>query len=155
VVTGCEAEPAPLKCDHAKYPPTITRMAAATPIKTFLLPPLPDSRSCVPPKLNDGADPTYAAGSLCVATAGFSNRSAAALDGLSSIFWTCDSRAGAGALAAPPVADMLGAEGLSSCVGSGAPTLGDTGVATAAPYKAGGAGGAEGATGFSAAAGVA
>jgi hypothetical protein len=125
--------------------------AAATPINTFLLPPADSRSSVAPPKLNDGADPAYGAGSLSTASAGFSNRSSAAARGLCSIFGCGGSRAGAGALAAPPVTGALGTGGLNSLVDVGVDARGgEGGVATAALYKTGGAGGTGGAAGFSA-----
>lgn len=124
---------------------------AATPINAFLLPPADSRSSVAPPKLNDGADPAYGAGSLCTASAGFSNISSAAARGFGSIFGCGGSRAGAGALAAPPVTGALGTGGLNSLVAVGVDARGgEGGVATAALYKTGGAAGAEGARGFSA-----
>ena len=73
--------------------------AAAIPITAFLLPPLDSASVVEPPKVNDGADPTYAAGSLAAGAAGFSNRSSAADAGF--CVGSAGSRAGAGALAAP------------------------------------------------------
>src|SRR5215469_11683000 len=151
VAAACEEEPVPLKWDHPKYPTTAISTAAATPINIFLLSPVDSLSSVAPPKLNDGADPAYGAGSLCTASAGFSKRSAAVARGFSSIFGCGGSRAGAGALAAPPVIGALTTGGLNSLVAIGAGIRGGAGgAATAALYKAGGAGGAAGAAGFSA-----
>src|SRR5215469_418 len=151
VAAACEEEPVPLKWDHPKYPTTAISTAAATPINIFLLSPVDSLSSVAPPKLNDGADPAYGAGSLCTASAGFSNRSAADVRGFSLIFGCGGSRAGAGALAAPPVTGAPGTAGLNSLVAVGADARGgEGGVATAARYKTDGASGAAGATGFSA-----
>jgi hypothetical protein len=120
-------------------------------MNTFLLPPADSRSSVAPPKLNDGADPAYGAGSLCWASAGFSNRSSAAARGFGSIFGCGGSRAGAGALAAPPATGALGTGGLNSLVAVGVDARGgEGGVATAALYKTGGADGAGGSAGFSA-----
>src|SRR5215468_4659661 len=124
-------------------------MAAATPIHTFLLPPVDSRSSTPPPKLNDGADPAYGAGSLCAASAGFSNKSAADARGFSSILGCGGSRAGAGALAAPAATGALATGGLNSLVGADT-RGGEAGVATAALYKTGRAAGPAGAAGFSA-----
>ena len=121
------------------------------PMKIFLFPPEDSCVSVLAPNPNDGADPTYAAGSCEEASAGFSNRSAAGAGGFSSIFGFCGSSAGAGALAAPLVIDALATGGLNSLVTVGADVFaGAAGVATAALYKTGGVAGAAGAGAFSA-----
>ena len=74
--------PLPLKCDQAKKAAAARITAAAIPMKIFLFPPLDSDSVVEPPKENDGACPTYAAGSLAAGSAGASTTWSAGLAGV-------------------------------------------------------------------------
>src|SRR5579862_9283443 len=76
-------------------------IAAAAPIRIFLLPPRDSDSVVAPPNVKDGVEPTTAAGSAGVPIESSRIASSAAFLEASEGFASGASRAGAGALAAP------------------------------------------------------
>jgi hypothetical protein len=72
----------PWKCLHATKSPRATSTAATTAKRIFLLPPLDSAETLAPPNVNVVAGEGELVESLWTASAGFSKRASAALEGL-------------------------------------------------------------------------